>query len=144
MQQEDNLAGRQQAESQPCKSELCTQQAGRHQTMVGALSKPILSSCTHDFIATCHTYDLTYLDTWYATKQTKERLQCYRCPQSKQEQGYSTIDAHKANKGKAAVPEGVQHNVLNLQVIQEVLAQLGDRQPLLLALPSQLLQHNRQ
>ncbi len=103
---------RQQAKSQLCKSALCTQQAGQHQTMLRNLSVLIFSSCTHGFIATCCTYNLTHLRTWCA------------------------VDAHKANKGKAAVPEGMQDNVLNLQVIQEVLAQLGDCQPFLLALPS--------
>jgi predicted esterase YcpF (UPF0227 family) len=67
---------------------------------------------THGFNATCHLHTITQFDTWCA------------------------VDAHEANKGKATVPEGVQDNVLNLQVVQEVLAQLGDRQPFLLTLPS--------
>jgi len=112
MQQEENLAGREQAESQLCKSKLCTQQAGQHQTVVGGLSELISNSCTHSFNATCHLHIITQFDTWCA------------------------VDAHEANKGKATVPEGVQDNVLNLQVVQEVLAQLGDRQPFLLTLPS--------
>ena len=72
----------------------------------------ISGSCTHDLFATCHVHNLRHPGT-----------QC-------------AIDAHKANKGKGIVPEGMQDNVLNLQVIQEVLAQLGNRQPLLLAFPS--------
>ena len=43
-----------------------------------------------------------------------------------------------------AVPEGMQHNIFHLQIVQEVLAQLSYREPLLLTLPCQLLQRQRQ
>ncbi len=119
MQQEANLAGREQAESQLCKSELCTQQAGQHQTVVRSLSVLISSSRTHDFIATCHTNNLAHSGTWYVvfyflvlpelldfllnfkincplfTIQLEARIDSYvriscRRPQSKQGEGYST------------------------------------------------------